>query len=129
MKRVGKRFLIVFLDFSDYIMSDIEISDSDDSYHPEDDLDASDSENYSSLDSEINESDDESFISLGGGWTRVDVFADKRPDPLPPLRQSYSGVNPNLGIDSDNSVTEKVGLRCIDVAAENRAEEVNTKMS
>ena len=78
----------IFLDFtvhySNYIMSDIEISDSDDSYHPEDDLDASDSEDYSSLDSEINESDDESFISLGGGWARVDVFADKRPDPLPP---------------------------------------------
>ena len=60
-------------------MSDIEISDSDDSYHPEDDIGYSDSEDYTSM-----ESDDESFISLGDWWSCVDVFADKRPYPLPP---------------------------------------------
>ena len=77
-------------------MSDIEISDSDDSYRPEDDGDISESEDYSSMNSDIRESDDESIISLGDGWSRIDVFGGKRPDPLPPLRQSYCGVNLNL---------------------------------
>ncbi|XP_068238428.1 piggyBac transposable element-derived protein 4-like [Palaemon carinicauda] len=89
-------------------MSDIEISDSDDSYHPEEDMGDSDSEDYTSMESDIHESDDKSFLSLGGGWSRVDVFADKRPNPVPPLRQAYSGVNPNLGINSDSSVIECV---------------------
>ena len=103
-------------------MSDIEISNSDDSDRPEDNGDVSESEDYSSMDSDILESDDESeredyssmdsddesSISLGGGWSHVDVFGDKRPDPLPPLRQSYCGVNPELGIDSECSVIECV---------------------
>ena len=82
-------------------MSDIEISDSDESYRPEDDGDASDSEDYSSLESDIIESDDESLISLGGGWSRVDVYQEER---RYPLRKNYSGVNPTLGIDKESSV-------------------------
>ena len=43
-------------------MSDIDISDSNDSYHPEDDGDASESEDYTTLESDLLESDDETFI-------------------------------------------------------------------
>ena len=63
---------------------DIDISGSDDSYRPEDDGDIPESEDCSSMNSDIRESDDESFILLGGGWSRVDVFGGKRPDPFPP---------------------------------------------
>ena len=71
----SEMFLDIFLPFFILcIMSDVEISDSDDSYHPEEEIDESESEDYSSMESDIHESDEESFISLGGGWSRVDVF-------------------------------------------------------
>ena len=67
----------------------MEYSDSDESYHPEDDEDVSESDDYSSSDNEGYESDD-SMISLGGGWSRVNLFEDIRLDPLPTLMQNYS---------------------------------------
>ena len=67
-------------------MSDIELSDSDESYRPEDDGDVLESEDHSTLESDIIESEDESLVSLGGGWSRVDVYQDERRYPLPPLR-------------------------------------------
>ena len=71
-------------------MSSSEASTSDSSFRPEDNGNASESENYSSAESDLLEeqSDVESLISVGGGWSRVDVFEDRRPDPLPPLVQA-----------------------------------------
>ena len=66
-------------------MSDIDISDRDESYRPED-VDDSESDDYSSEAEEYKS--DKSMITLS------DVFSDSRPDPLPPLRQDYCGVNP-----------------------------------
>ena len=49
-------FLVFFaVFFIHYIMSDIEISDSDDSSHPEDDGDISECEDYSSMNSDRRE--------------------------------------------------------------------------
>ena len=88
-------------------MSDIEISDSDESYRPEDDNDDSEGEDYLSEATDGYESD-ESMIALSDDCSHVDVFLDSRPDPLPPLRQDYCGVNPALGIESDCSVIDCV---------------------
>ena len=66
-------------------MSDIDISDRDESYRPED-VDDSESDDYSSEAEEYKS--DKSMITLS------DVFSDSRPDPLPPVRQNYCGVNP-----------------------------------
>ena len=83
--RCIETFLVFFaVFFIHYIMSDIENSDSDDSYRPEDDGDVPESEDCSSMNSDIRESDDESFILLGVGWSRVDVSGGKRPDPFLP---------------------------------------------
>ena len=100
-----KLFLLLFCVFlSYYVMSDIELSDSDESYRPEDDGDVLESEEYFTLENDIIESEDESLVSLGGGWSRVDVYQEERHYPLPPLRKNYSGVNPTLGIDKESSV-------------------------
>ena len=48
-------------------MSDIEFSDSDDSYHPEDNDDVSNSEDCSSAESDGYQSDD-SLITFEGGF-------------------------------------------------------------
>ena len=53
------------------------------------------------MNSDVDESDDETLVSLAGGWSCVNVYGDKRPDPLSPLRQPYCGVNPILEIDNE----------------------------
>ena len=89
-------------------MAQAQGSDSDTSYDPDNDSDISDSED--SLVSEDEYDSDTSLISLEGGWSRVGVgvFDDARPDPLPPIVQAYSGVNPASGIDRNISVMECV---------------------
>ena len=88
-------------------MADAQDSDSDISYNPEDDCDVSESKESLESDNDGYDSDD-SLMSLEGGWSRVGagVFEDSRPDPLPPLVQAYSGVNPAVGINNDISVME-----------------------
>ena len=62
-----------------YKVSDIESTDTDESYHIEDDVDGLESEDYSVLGSDLYESDEETFVFLSGGWRVVNVFKDVQP--------------------------------------------------
>ncbi|KAG1667098.1 Sec1 family domain-containing protein 2 [Nymphon striatum] len=84
------------------------LSDSDNSdvdYEPmESDNETIDS--YESDDVDISEHEDDG-VMLSDSWKRIsDIFSDCRPNSLPELVRNFSGVNPALNCNANNSVLD-----------------------
>ncbi|KAG1667801.1 hypothetical protein GQR58_018228 [Nymphon striatum] len=83
------------------------ISDSDNSdveYEPME----SDNETIDSYESDdvLSEHEDDS-VMLSDSWKRIaDIFSDCRPNSLPELVRNFSGINPALNCNANNSILE-----------------------
>ncbi|KAG1674316.1 hypothetical protein GQR58_015117 [Nymphon striatum] len=61
---------------------------------------------YESDDVDISEHEDDG-VMLSDSWKRIsDIFSDCRPNSLPELVRNFSGVNPALNCNANNSVLD-----------------------
>ncbi|KAG1681663.1 Retinoblastoma-like protein 1 [Nymphon striatum] len=86
-----------------YVMSRVNNSDVD--YEPmESDNETIDS--YESDDVDLSEHEDDG-VMLSDSWKRIsDIFSDCRPNSFPELVRNFSGVNPALNCNANNSVLD-----------------------
>ncbi|KAG1712232.1 hypothetical protein GQR58_002406 [Nymphon striatum] len=70
------------------------------------DVDYEPMESYESDDADLSEHEDDG-VMLSGSWKRIsDIFSDCRPNSLPELVRNFSGVNPALNCNANNSVLD-----------------------
>ncbi|KAG1650089.1 Fanconi anemia group D2 protein [Nymphon striatum] len=84
-------------------MSDV-VNNSDVEYEPME----SDNETIDSYESDdvLSEHEDDS-VMLSDSWKRIaDIFSDCRPNSLPELVRNFSGINPALNCNANNSILE-----------------------
>ncbi|KAG1712233.1 hypothetical protein GQR58_002406 [Nymphon striatum] len=74
--------------------------------HNNSDVDYEPMESYESDDADLSEHEDDG-VMLSGSWKRIsDIFSDCRPNSLPELVRNFSGVNPALNCNANNSVLD-----------------------
>ncbi|KAG1669413.1 Vacuolar protein sorting-associated protein 11 [Nymphon striatum] len=100
-----KKYLCKYIE--DLFVITMTISDSDNSdveYEPME----SDNETIDSYESDdvLSEHEDDS-VMLSDSWKRIaDIFSDCRPNSLPELVRNFSGINPALNCNANNSILE-----------------------